>query len=252
MIHPRLNLISALTSIQRHEDCLEHARTAVAAEPSNADRPFMLGVTYTALNRHKEACAAYAQALDLNPRFKEAYINNDASLLKLGDLARCRAFAERAIAEGRKDASFKFWTHPLQRPPALVSGLTTRAWHDPKDFKWMAMLEAHYGEIMSELEPLLAERSSGGAGMPSQWGRVGGRATHDGSLVRTGEWREWVLLKGGGVHEAGARRCPKTAALLERIPAALGMAKTGLGEALFSVLAPGTHLRPHCGSTNQR
>ena len=43
-----------------------------------------------------------------------------------------------------------------------------------------------------------------------------------------------------------------TASVLERIPEAVGCAMSGGGESLFSCLAPGTHLRAHCGSTNAR
>ena len=39
---------------------------------------------------------------------------------------------------------------------------------------------------------------------------------------------------------------------MERVSAAIGLAMAGGGETLFSTLRPGTHLRPHCGSTNTR
>ena len=39
---------------------------------------------------------------------------------------------------------------------------------------------------------------------------------------------------------------------LETWPEAISLAMAGGGETLFSVLRPGTHLRPHCGSTNTR
>ena len=80
---------------------------------------------------------------------------------------------------------------------------------------------------------------------------MGGRAVHDGSLVASGEWRELPLF-GSQRRCVGCAACPATAALVEgSIPAAFDLAMAGGGETLFSVLRPGTHLRPHCGSTNR-
>lgn len=37
------------------------------------------------------------------------------------------------------------------------------------------------------------------------------------------------------------------AALLLSVPELVAMSQMGMGETLFSVITPGTHLRPHCG-----
>ena len=54
------------------------------------------------------------------------------------------------------------------------------------------------------------------------------------------KWRQCSVLE----------HCPRTAALLPDCVA--DAARRGLGQAIFSVLAPGTRLRPHCGPTNSR
>lgn len=103
------------------------------------------------------------------------------------------------------------------------------------------MLEAHVDTIREEMR-LLALLTD-----------VGSRSAHDATLVSRGCWSEHVLLTGGGssvVHHAN--RCPRTTALLLRIPALVGCVQNGIGEAIFSVLAPKTHLRPHCASSNLR
>lgn len=46
--------------------------------------------------------------------------------------------------------------------------------------------------------------------------------------------------------------CPVTTAVLLQIPAVRDIAARGLGEVLFSAIAPGTRLKPHCGGTNAR
>lgn len=81
---------------------------------------------------------------------------------------------------------------------------------------------------------------------------VGSRSAHDASLVQRGTWSEHVLLSAGSSVVHSANRCPRTTALLLRIPALVACAQNGVGEALFSVLAPKTHLRPHCASSNLR
>eukprot|EP01050_Picozoa_sp_SAG11_P002368 SAG11_NODE_119_length_15911_cov_7.077599_2_plen_202_part_00 len=48
------------------------------------------------------------------------------------------------------------------------------------------------------------------------------------------------------------RSCPITTSVLQSIKAVQHIAAAGLGEALFSAISPGTHLKPHCGGTNAR
>jgi aspartate beta-hydroxylase len=119
-------------------------------------------------------------------------------------------------------------------------GLRAQPWWDPREFPWTAVLEANADVIRNELASV-------------QLVSVCGRSEHDGSLVSRGTWSEVVLLSGPGVlHRENCARCPRTAALLLQISAATSLARCGVGEALFSALAPGTRLRPHCGSSNAR
>jgi hypothetical protein len=64
-----------------------------------------------------------------------------------------------------------------------------------------------------------------------------------------GHWNVCYLqLHGAGAAEGvgGAlARCPATAALLAAVP-------RNYGHAFFSVLAPGTHITPHCGPSNKK
>ena len=57
-------------------------------------------------------------------------------------------------------------------------------------------------------------------------------------------WRQCQLLDG--------RACPRTTATLRRIPEVADCADRGVGQMIFSCLAPGAKLRPHCGPTNAR
>ena len=96
---------------------------------------------------------------------------------------------------------------------------------DPSDFAFVEPLERDWRLVREEFERLEAERF-----MP---------------------WPERFLYEAGwdvyGLYAFGRRlpdncaRCPQTARLVESIP---GMTTAG-----FSLLAPGTHIRPHCGYT---
>jgi aspartate beta-hydroxylase len=127
----------------------------------------------------------------------------------------------------------------VTRTVPLRQGLRAQPWWDAGEFPWVRMLEANAHVFREELAGL-------------EFGNVGGRSMHDGTLVSSGVWSEFLLFSSGGAVAANCKRCPRTAALLMGVPAAMACATAGVGEALFSVLAPGTSLRPHCGSTNTR
>jgi len=43
---------------------------------------------------------------------------------------------------------------------------------------------------------------------PAHWGSVGGRSTHDGDLVKAGDWKEFPLLGGTGPIVENLQKCP--------------------------------------------
>ena len=61
------------------------------------------------------------------------------------------------------------------------------------------------------------------------------------AIAEVGKWRSFFLWGYGYRIDANADRCPRTAALVERIP--------GLNSAFFSILAPGAHIPAHRGVT---
>ena len=118
---------------------------------------------------------------------------------------------------------------------------------DRAEFPWFSELEAAAPVIRQELEGLIADGNAGApyvriaAGQPeNQWK----------ALNNSLDWSALFLWRDGKpVHEVQAR-CPKTAALLNRIPM-LDIPNRG-PTAMFSTLKPHTRIPPHHGVTNVR
>ena len=248
LLSARGNLVACLMDLGKFDAAAVHAELLTRIDGGNAGRWFLLGVVQMRAGDAAAAAQSYQRALVLNPAYMEAYVNLDSVLLKLGRLQECREWAQRAVA-----ARFGFWEHALQRPPHFLPGLRSRPWWDPQQFAWARDLEANFGPIKQELLALLGASSGHRPrGMPAAWGSVGGRSKHDRSLVQAGDWKEFVLLGNSEKVGQNLSRVPVTAACLAKAPSVLQMAAHGVGETLFSVISPGTHLRPHCGSTNGR
>lgn len=207
---------------------------------NDADSWYEYATLASCTNRRDVAVRAYQSALRVHPKHAPSIINLVYNLEKdpLRGPAAATAVARSAISRS------VVWSNPLQRPQFWFPGLSAKPWWDAAKFWFSDLLRANFAEIRREWE---AQRASFGA-------EVGDRAgfAHDGTLKLRGSWREHVFFSNGTRVEKTARRFPKTAALLNRIPDAVAAAQVGCGETLFSTLAPGTVLRPHCGSTNAR
>ena len=103
---------------------------------------------------------------------------------------------------------------------------------DVRDFGWTALLREHWQDIRDEAIAV---------------GRIGGVPSlatispDHRSIAKIGKWRSFFLWGYGYPIDENLARCPKTQALVERIP--------GLNSAFFSILAPGTHIPAHRGVT---
>jgi aspartyl/asparaginyl beta-hydroxylase (cupin superfamily) len=117
-----------------------------------------------------------------------------------------------------------------------------------RDFEWVDALESRTGEITAELQGLLAERHDDfrpyvecAPGAPvNQWRE----------LNHSTRWSSYFLWRDGAPVEAHQQRCPRTTAALREVE----MADIGglCPNAMFSALAPHTHIPPHHGETNAR
>jgi aspartyl/asparaginyl beta-hydroxylase (cupin superfamily) len=164
--------------------------------------------------------------------------------------AEQRASAEecRRIARFRSNVLRR--TRPYHSEPTHFHfpELVEREFHPRRLFPWLAELEAAADSIGEELQAAMAaERAELVPYIQyeehqplEQW-----RA-----LNRNPDWTAIHLIKNGERIDANAQHCPRTMALLETFPQPH---VNGAGpNAMFSLLAPRTHIPPHVGVSNSR
>lgn len=98
-------------------------------------------------------------------------------------------------------------------------------------FPFVAELEANWRTIRDELETVIAERDR----MPT----MQTISKTQRKIIKTDGWKTYFFTAYGERAEENCRRCPKTAALLDKVP--------NLELAFFSILEPGSHIRAHRG-----
>lgn len=180
-----------------------------------------------------------------------AYIaENEAKLVTAMAEAEAGADAEEAarIARFRSNALRKTRVWHSEPTHFHFPGLTEREFHDRSGLPWLADLEAATDDIAAELDAVMAaERAELVPYIQyaeheplRQWR----------PLNHNRDWTAIHLWQNGRVIEANARHCPRTMAVLERIP----QPKIGgcSPNAMFSLLAPETHIPPHTGVANTR
>jgi aspartyl/asparaginyl beta-hydroxylase (cupin superfamily) len=143
-------------------------------------------------------------------------------------------------------------TRPYLQEPTnfYFPGLPQRAFYDPAEFAWTAALEAQMPAIRAEAQAVLADR----AGVAPYVEAPPDRPAKAHSLMNDPRWSAFHLYRAGMPLEANAARCPATMAALadlrqgQTMPRIAGRSPM----ALFSILAPGTHIKPHNGMLNTR
>jgi aspartyl/asparaginyl beta-hydroxylase (cupin superfamily) len=137
----------------------------------------------------------------------------------------------------------------IQRPTMLnFPRLPAIPFYDRKDFPWLADVEAATDDIREEFLSLLAEDAqSFGAyvkhpdGVPlNQWAE----------LNHSPRWSAYFLWENGVRNDAHCARCPRTTAVLDKVP--MAAVPDAAPAAFFSTLAPRTLIPPHTGVTNIR
>lgn len=136
----------------------------------------------------------------------------------------------------------------LQQPSMFFfPGLAQRPFFDRADFAWAAEVEAATGSIRAELLALTADAADRFAPYVAA---SPNRPPPNNPLLDKPDWGAAWLWKDGAIADGMEALCPATLAALALAPQPVIPGRAPI--ALFSRLAPGTHIRPHHGLLNTR
>jgi tetratricopeptide (TPR) repeat protein len=226
------------------------------------------GAILEQIGRPRQAARVYANAIkiappgDQLPQHQRAALDRATAVVaenaaRLAEHLRARTAAPRGTFPG---AVLKRFDESLD----ILAGVKPRHVQDPllfyfpqlpaipfyerSHFPWLNTLEAATETIQGELQAILQEDRQGFE--PYMQIPTGAPLNQWAELNHSRLWSTFHIWRNGTRVEDACKRCPKTAALLDRLPLAH---QPGYGPtALFSVLSPRTRIPPHTGSTNIR
>jgi hypothetical protein len=135
----------------------------------------------------------------------------------------------------------------LQQPNMFFfPGLPHRAWFEREEFDWVEAAESYTEAIAAELDALAADQDTFKPYVQAQ----AGRPAPNNPLLDDPRWGAGYLWKNGERQHDLADRVPSAMKALSAAP--LPVIPERAPMALFSRLAPGTHIRPHHGLLNTR
>lgn len=139
----------------------------------------------------------------------------------------------------------------LQQPTSFYfPGLPQRAFYERDEFDWVPAIEDQTGAIRAELEALLAAQAADFEPYVAADADKSAGTAPNAHLAGSTNWSAYHLLKGGQPVEGHADQFPVTLAALEDAPMPRIAGRSPM--ALFSLLKPGAHIRPHHGLFNFR
>jgi len=136
----------------------------------------------------------------------------------------------------------------LQQPTSFYfPGLPQRQFYESYEFDWADAFEARASQITDELRVLLDEQ---GEGFSPYLRTDPNRPTGDNPLRDDPSWGAHYLWEDGSIVADHAALAPVTMEALATAPMPVIAARSPM--ALYSLLRPGTHIRPHHGMLNTR
>lgn len=150
-------------------------------------------------------------------------------------------FATPWSAAPRLAASRRRYRHADQRPLFYLPFLEAAPrWERAPGAE---ILEEHYPVILEEFRQVDEElrRHPERAELQRGFGRAD-------ALLGAGDWSIFNLYRQGVRVERNCALCPRTVEIAESLP----LCTDGQAMLYFSVMTPGTHVKPHCGFTNTR
>ncbi|SDE00393.1 aspartyl/asparaginyl beta-hydroxylase domain-containing protein [Aquimonas voraii] len=211
-----------------------HYRNALQVAPPERAWPPQLR---TAL-AHAKHCVD--RASDALSEFLEARLGVAREKLSPSEAERWREAG--ALLAGRSQP------YPSKPNRLLVPRLPAEPFFERAQFAWVSALERRTAEIREELNAVHAEAQA--EFQPYVAYEPGTPVNQWKELNHSTRWSSYFLWQHGAPVEDHLRACPRTAEALAEVE----MADIGglCPNAMFSALAPHTHIPPHHGETNAR
>jgi len=210
----------------------------------NVAREYGASITEVPYAAHK-VVGCYQRALELN-------FSNAILLINLGEALESLHKYDQATAVYQLGVHQGIWRRATQRPyPSLDRTLFAAPLYPCDHFDFCKLLEQSVAVIQAEWRALLA--SSAGHNALS--------ANPVESIVSSGSWTEFNINKKGRRNATSCEHMPRTCDLVEQATQATSLLNDPnnpngprpiSGEIEFLVMSPGTHLKRHCGTSNQR
>ena len=243
---------------------MAHVARVVEGDPANPYALVMAGEVQTRSGNDRAAIAWYERALsaaqgrqlppDLITRLSRAATAREAAFSRfeagmigaLGDAGVDPITTGPRFAEALQIVSGRSQPY-LQQPTSFYyPRLPQVPFYDPADFAWTGALAAALPAIRAEAEAVMAA----GDGVAPYVEADPDRPNKGHALLADARWSAFHLFRAGQPIADHAARCPATMAALAQapLPRIAGTAPM----ALFSILAPHTHIPPHHGMLNTR
>jgi aspartyl/asparaginyl beta-hydroxylase (cupin superfamily) len=243
---------------------MAHVARVVEIDPANPYALVMAGEVQTRSGNDRAAIAWYERALsaaqgrqlppDLVARLSRAAAAREAAFARfeaemmgaLGDAGVDPAHAGSRFAEALQIVSGRSQPY-LQQPTSFYyPRLPQTPFYDPAEFAWTQALAAALPAISAEAQAVMAH----GDGIAPYVEADPDRPNKGHALLADARWSAFHLFRGGLPIADHAARCPATMAALAQAP--LPQIAGTAPMALFSILAPRTHIPPHHGMLNTR
>jgi aspartyl/asparaginyl beta-hydroxylase (cupin superfamily) len=120
----------------------------------------------------------------------------------------------------------------MQFPTCYINDDQAVAWHDPKKYFWVTLLENNFENIKKEALKIFDAKL------------MNAHPEND-DLAGYGTWNTFFFYKNGTKYLKNHDICSFTSSIISKIPG-VDIA----GRTYFSAMPPGIHIKPHCGPHN--